>query len=219
MKVKISVPTNLSDIKLSQYQKLLRTTKDSEDAYWINKQTVGILCGLTDDVVKQIHKRDFNDILKTVSKVIEQKGTFKPIITYKGREYGFIPNLDEITVGEQADIDSQINDYQKMHKVMAIMYRPIKYKRGDKYTIEPYTGQEEPLDLTMDIVNGVLLFFYNLLNDLLSSTQNYIKKEVLQTQTSQLLEENGVGIKTFMHSLDTTFLNLKASLNLSSMKL
>ena len=219
MKIKVSVPTDLSDIKLSQYQKLLRVTKDIEDNLWINRQTVGIMCNLSDDMVKGLKQKEFNSMLESCTKVLEMEGTFSPIIEHNGKEYGFIPNLDDITVGEKADIDLYINDWQKMDRVMAILYRPITYRKKDKYLIEEYTGKEEPLDVTMDVVKGAFVFFYRLMNDLLIFTQSFIRDQVLQPKTSQILEENGVGIKTFMHSLETTFSGLRQYLGSSSMRL
>jgi len=256
MKLKITVPTSLKDIKLSQYQKLLRTTKDIEDADWVNKQMVAIFCDIPDATVKQIAKKDFDGILKTLNKVLEEKGTFQPIIEHNGREYGFIPNLEEITVSEQGDIDSIVNDFQKMDRVMGIMYRPITFKRKDKYVIKDYMEginiieqkiqnakdkqkhhlipelkmelaiekerwekEEASLDLTMDVVNGAMGFFLTLLNDLLTCTQNYIQRQVEHPQTSEILERNGVGIKTFLSSLTETSSSLREYLNLNYMRL
>lgn len=218
MKVKVQVPTSLSDIKLSQYQKFLKTTEGSEDNDWVNKQAIAIFCNLSDKLVKQIHRKDFNNVLNTINSIIETQGAFKPIINYKGKEYGFIPKLEDITVGEQADIDSMIGDWQKMDRVMGIVYRPIISKRGNKYLIEDYDDNVEPLDLPMDIVQGAMVFFYNLMNDLLSCTQSYMNQAVTNPKASQILEENGVGIKTFMDSLEVTFSSLKMYLNLNLMR-
>ena len=154
-------------------------------------------------------------IVKTITSIISTKDTLKPIIEHDGKRYGFIPSLDDITVGEQADIDAWINDWQKMDKVMAVLYRPITHERNGKYLIEEYTGKERPLDLSMDIVQGALVFFYNLLNDLLSYTQNYLKEAAHQTKASQILAQNGVGIKTFTESLEGIFFDLKQSISLN----
>jgi len=208
MKIKIKVPTGLADIKLSQYQKFLKTTEGSEDAEWINKQLVGIFCNVPDDIVKKIYKRDYNKLIKTISAMVQEEGEFTPVIEHKGKEYGFIPDLDKITVGETADIDSMIGDWSKMHKVMAILYRPIVSVRKGKYLIEDYTGEEEPLDLPMNVVQGALVFFYNLMNDLLSCTRSFIKAEAVKPKTLQILEQSGVGIKTFMQSVEATFSGL-----------
>lgn len=220
MKINITVPTTLKDIKLSQYKKFLKTTKDSKDLDWCNKQLIGIFCNLSDQQVRGIAKKDYNSILTTLNKTmlqLESKDVnHQTIIKHNGKQYGFI-HIEDITVGEQADIDSMISDWQQMDKVMSIFYRPITVKRKGKYHIEAY---EEPqsLDLTMDVVCGVMVFFYHLLNDLLSCTQSFIVEAVSHPKTLQTLEENGIGIKTFMHSLQETFLNLKESLNLNYIK-
>ena len=216
MKVSVKVPTSLEAIKLSQHQKFLKTTEGSKDDAWINKQLVSIFCNLSDHVVKNIKKRDYNKIINELSKVVDLEGTFKPIITHEGKEYGFIPNLQDITVGEQADLESVINDWQKMGKACAIMYRPIKSKRKDKYLIEDYTGEEPDLDLNMDVVRGALVFFYNLMKDLLNCTQNYMKALVHQPKILQTLEKNGVGINQFTESLNLTISGLKKYLKESS---
>ena len=111
-----------------------------------------------------------------------------------------------------------IGDWQKMDRVMGIVYRPIISKRGNKYLIEDYSDEVEPLDLPMDIVQGAMVFFYNLMNDLLSCTQSYMNQAVTNPKASQILEENGVGIKTFMDSLEVTFSSLKMYLNLNLMR-
>ena len=53
---------------------------------------------------------------------------------------GFVPKLDDITLGEYVDIESNISDWQKdAHKAMAVLYRPVNFKAKDKYGIAPYT--------------------------------------------------------------------------------
>jgi hypothetical protein len=217
MKIKVIVPTSLADIKLSQYQKFLRTTEGSEDVRFINRQLVGIFCGLSDELVEKISKKDYDNIISNITNIItdDKKYSLKTIINHNGKEYGFIPKLDDITVGEQADIDSMLGDWQKMQKVMGVMYRPITSKRGDKYLIGDYEPNE--LDLTMDVVQGALVFFYRLVNALVICTQSYIKEEVI-IKNSQILEENGVGINQFTESLGEIFLNLRKLLNYDYMK-
>ena len=210
MKVKITVPDSLAEIKLSQYQKFIRTTKDSEDERWIARQMVGIFCDIPDEVVDKIHKKDFDKIVGHLTVIIQEKPTLKRIITYNGKKYGFIPDIDQITVGEQADIDSMIGEWRKMDQVMAVMYRPVKQERGDKYLIEDY--KPGSLDLPMDVVLGAVFFLMDLLNDLLSCTQSFIAVEV-QNKKSQILERNGDGIRTFTDSLGEAFSTLKELVN------
>lgn len=218
MKVKVKIPTDLSDIKLSQYQKFHKTTEGKEDMNFINKQMVAIFCQIPDEYVNKISKKDYDSIIQTINKLFDHEPKLKPLINYNGKRLGFIPKLEDITVGEQADVDTLISDWGKMDKVMAILYREIETEQRGKYTIKEYTGEEEPIDVTMDIVFGAMVFFYQLLNDLLTYTQSYIEEEVRKTKTSQILEENGIGINQFMQSLEVTFSSLKKSLNYDYMK-
>lgn len=210
MKVNITIPTELKDIKLSQFQKFIRTTKDVEDVNFINRQTVAIFCNLSDKQVLSIKANDFDAILQTVTKTLNKKSELIPTFKLDGVEYGFIPNIEDITVGEKGEIDSHINDWQNMDKMMGVCYRPINYKRKDTYLIDDYTGNEKGLDVTLDVAIGCVLFFYNLMNDLASYIPNFIKGQAdLNPKVLRALEKNGVGITQFTQSLEEIFLSLK----------
>jgi len=213
MKVKIKIPGTLKDIKLSQYQKFINSVKDSEDAEFINRQMVSCLCDIEPETVKQITRSSFNGLVNSLTKILNDKPSIQTIIKHEGKEYGLIPSMEEMTVGEQADLDSMYGDYSKRQKVMAILYRPITVKSKGNYLIEDYTGKEEPLDLTLDVVMGADVFFCNILKDCMNITLNYIKGEEIQAKLSQTLDLSGSGIKIFIASLEETFLNLKEQLN------
>lgn len=218
MRVKIEVPDSLKDIKLSQYQKFIRTTKDSEDERFIAKQLVGIFCDIPDELVNSLSFTDFDRIKNIITGIINVDGDqkLKRIIEVDGKAYGFIPDLNDITVGEQADIDSMIGDWKNMHKVMGILYRPIKTHKADKYTIEDYKPGAE-LDLTMDVVQGALQFFFLLLRDLMTCTRSFIE-EAAHDKRLQSLGVNGDGIKAYTDYLAEISSNLTTSLNLDFMR-
>ena len=56
---------------------------------------------------------------------------------------GFIPKLDDISLGEYIDIENNLSDWQKIHKAMAVLYRPVNFKLGNKYGITSYEVKEE----------------------------------------------------------------------------
>ena len=173
--MKVTVPTSLSDIKLSQYQKFIRTTKDSKDDNFVARQMVGIFCNLTDEQVKNIAANSFDDLVNSITSVLIKEPKFKSTFNLDGVDYGFIPNLDEITLGEKVDLDSYYQDLETMDKAMAVLYRPIKIKKRDKYLIEAYTGDSNSIDPTLDIVFGANFFFLNLMNELLNYIPNFIE--------------------------------------------
>ena len=219
MKVKLTVPTSLSDIKLSQYQKFVRTTKDSKDDNFIARQIVGIFCGVSDEIVGSIRAKDFDSIVSGITEVLNEKPEFKSRFKLGGVEYGFIPKLEDITVGEKADLDSFLGDIDKMDKAMGVMYREVSIERSNGYDIEDYKADNESLDVTLDIAFGANVFFYNLMNDLLSYTQNFIAQEAERNpKVSQTLEQSGVGITAFINSLEVTFSSLRGLGNLNYMK-
>ena len=88
----------------------------------------------------------------------------QPIIELDGVEYGFIPDWESFTAGEWIDMETYTGDFWKAaHKAMAVLYRPIDRKWGDKYTIKPYTAKEDAsvfLDMPAPLVSGALLFFW-----------------------------------------------------------
>lgn len=209
MKFELTIPTDLSDIKLSQYKKFVRTTKDSEDEAFIGKQMIGIFCGIPDDLVNNIKAKDYDAIINAISEVLKQKPTFVPTFKMEGKEYGFIPNLEEITLGEKADLDTYFEDIETFDKAMNVLYRPIVTKNKYGYIIEDYKANDKPLDVTLDVAFGANVFFSTLISDLMNYIQNYIAEEVVRNpKASQTLEKNGVGTQVFINSLKEIFSNL-----------
>lgn len=219
MKFELTIPTELSDIKLSQYLKFLKTTKDIEDEYFIGKQMISIFCNVPDELVNKIRAKDFNSIIEAITEVLQQKPKFKPTFKMGGVEYGFIPNLDEITLGEKVDLDEYFKEFKTMDKAMNVLYRPITLKRSNGYLIEDYKANGEGLDTPLDVAFGANVFFSTLIKDLLSYTQSYIKAEVAANhKVSQTLEKNGVGTQAFISSLEEIFSNLMTWQNYHSTK-
>lgn len=207
-KVNVRIPTSLNDIKLSQYQKLLRAIEDIEDEELINRYMVEIFCNLPESVVRNMTAKSYNEVLTTLNDIfkdIDKEHELSAKIVYNDVYYGFIPNLDDITLGEQIDIDSNLKDWQTMDKAMSIMYRPIKTSYKNKYTIEDYKEMSS-LDLPLDVVLGACFFLTNLHRDLLNTIPNYIETELRTNPKLQNLVKNGGGISSFMESLRKTFL-------------
>ena len=131
-----------------------------------------------------------------------------------GVEFGFIPNLDEMSTGEYMDLDTYITDWDTMHNAMAVLYRPITNKLGNKYKIEEYKGSITYADVMkhapLDVVLGAMVFFYTLGNDLLKSTISYLEgnQEVQNILTKHNLENVGDGIQVSMLLLKETLEDL-----------
>jgi len=216
MKLEISIPTELNEIKLSQYQAFLKIAKDNTDEEFLHQKMVQTFCGIDLKEVAEIRYKEVIEITESLGRMFDVK-SHKFINRFKmgGVEFGFIPNLDDMTFGEYTDLDTYINDWEQMHKAMAVLYRPIK-KNGlnSTYEIEKYNGSITYSDVMkhapLDVVFGATVFFYNLGNELLSSTMTYLEKdkEIQNILQQANLEKGGAGIVQSMLLLKETLSTL-----------
>ena len=212
MEIDIIVPEGLHDIKLEQYQKFIALK--SEDELFLSQKAVEIFCNVP---LVLVDKMSYNDVRGISSRLFNYFNQKPDLITKKkhgGKKFAFVPNLERITLGEFTDIDSNIKDWRNMHRVMAVLYRPIVKEVGDYYEIEEYDGTDKyaelMLSMSLDVVLGSLVFFYRLGIDLSRATIKYLQ-EATQTTSAQrrIFTENGDGTEAFMHSLAEALQSLK----------
>ena len=214
MKLEIQIPTELNEIKLVQYQKFLSIAKDNPEGEFLQQKMVQLFCGIDLKDVAQIKYSEVNEITNTLGAMFSKEHKLVQRFTLGGVEFGFIPNLEEISFGEYVDLDTYIGDWDNMHKAMAVLYRPINQKFKHTYSIEEYKGSITYSDVMkhapLDVVLGATVFFYNLGNELLKSTLNYLENnQEIQTILNQHnLEKDGVGIQASMLLLKETLENL-----------
>ena len=216
MRVKINVPNSLSEIKLSQYQEFLKIQKTNKDENYLSGKMIEIFCGIPQKDSYEMKAKDVYRITNILADMFEQKPQLKTRFVLNGIEYGFIPNLDDMTLGEYVDLDTYISKWEEIEKAMAVLYRPITLKYKKKYKIKDYDAEtpENFKDLTMDIVFGSMLFFYRLGIDLSKVMMSYLEKqEKMHSQQAHSSVLNGDGISQFSHSLRAMLEDLKISLD------
>jgi len=179
MKVKISIPTSLSEIKLSQYQKFVKIASENDEGKFLNQKMVQIFCNVDLNIVSKMKQQDLNFAVTKISDLFKKIPELVTKFTLNGIEFGFIPNLNDISSGEYMDLDGYIVDWEDSHKSMAVLYRPIKQKLGSKYLIEQYEGTDKysktMLDAPMDVVLSSKVFFWTLGRELLKSTMDFLE--------------------------------------------
>ena len=135
---------------------------------------------------------DLISIMEIIKELIDSepdKKEFRRIFNFKGDEYGFVPNLSRISTGEYIDLETYCkqNPIENLHIIMSILYRKIKFKRNERYSIEQYdpdSFKEELFkDCPMDIALNCLGFFLNLGEQLAEISHNYLK--VLETKQQE----------------------------------
>ena len=107
------------------------------------EETIAALSDIPLQLVKSLAIRDVAVIMGKLSELQSESGqSLKKVIEIDGVEYGMHPNLDDITLGEYADIESFIKNgiQNNMPELMAVLFRPIVEKKGDIYAIEAYDG-------------------------------------------------------------------------------
>ena len=208
MQVEISIPSSLKEVKLKDYQEYLTIDEPNND------DLIKCILNIDQKELGKIKASNVDYLLNHVVKLFEDKQELVPTFKLYGVEYGFIPNLDEITYGENKDVTTYINDWESMHKAMAVLFRPIKQKQRDKYIIEEYEGShkysEVMKDMPLNVVMGAMVFFYNLTNVLLKSIPSYLEKEVVKEQMQGVIsQENGEAIQSYIHLLKQTSQDLE----------
>jgi len=219
MKIEINVPDSLSEITLGQYQKFEKlNTEENKDTTFLLQKMVQIFCNLDLKDVATIKYKSVQEISLHLNKVFDTKHSLIPTFELGGVKMGFIPVLDDMTLGEYIDLDDNLGDWQTMHKAMSVLYRPVTFSKGHKYQIEDYEGivnDEAMKQAPLDVVFSAMVFFYRLSNELTQTILSFLQKETnkMTTQQKQTLGLNGDGISQSMDLLKKMLPSLTQSLN------
>ena len=212
MTTEIVIPTSLSEIPLMNYQKFIKLVEGSNDEELIAQKSIEIFCGLNMRDVLKIKWSDVVGLANHFNQLFQQKTEFKTTFKIKDIEFGFIPNLEDMSFGEYVDLDHNIGKVETFHKAMAVLYRPITKKTKDTYSIMGYSGTDEFAELMkyapLDIAMAASVFFYHLGNDLVQASLTYLEQEMMKNKELQTTIQNGLsstsngdGIIQSMHSL------------------
>ena len=103
-------------------------------------------------------------------------------------------------MGNKVDIMTNVEtaDVANWPKVMAMLYRPIVANLGSKYEIEPYDSDKvhERIELfktlPLPIADGALLFFSTISNELSSSLQLSLVREMRKEMSEQTVKRKSL---------------------------
>ena len=216
MKLKIDIPTSLNEISLKQYKHYIKIQEKVKEDRFVNAKMIEIFCKIKLEDVMRLRLKDSQEISNILIELFNQKPNLVQRFDLDGVEYGFHPQLDELSLGEYIDLDSYIGDWDNIEKAMNVLYRPIVSKFQNKYNIEEYTAKENThiLNMPMDAVMSSIFFLWNLGIDLSQTMMNSLEGGQNEALTEYLsLQGNGDGINQFMDSLKEILQDLKVSLN------
>lgn len=212
MKRSITIPQTLNDITLKQWMEYVELDNPNDE------RLVSLFCNVKGQELLEVPNKVYAKAIEGLGNVIESsKGEHILRLRFKlgGVEYGMIPNLDEISYGENKDLVAMIGDWKNMHKAMSVLFRPIVKSQGGMYEIEPYKdikSSEILIHMPMDIVFGAQLFFYSLTKELLRCIPSYLlkvmDKEMTTIQQEELSKKLGEDMRKRITSLKETLEDL-----------
>ena len=188
---KYELPTSWSEVSLEQYSKLMIALEnDSSNEIEAVIKTLEALVGIDVSTLSKVPLKYLKTAYAELSTLTATMPSteLKRIIDVDGTAYGFIPDFDALTFGEFCDLDNYLQDsWNNLDKILAILYRRVIKREGDKYKIEPYSldniKERRELfknNLSIGTIYGSLVFFYT------------IGSKHISTMLSSLEEENKV---------------------------
>ena len=215
--MEFNLPASLRDVKLSQWQRYIDVfdkNKGDEATEFLNKKVLEIFCDIKLSDVNKLGLDVFEDTLAHLSAILNSKPELSQTFKLEGSdgvvvEFGMIPNLDKMSYGEFIDLEKYLFSDKDLHRAMAVLYRPIKIKKKDRYLIHDYKGtsymSDVMKDTPLDVAISARVFFYRLATKLGNYTMAYTLKQLQeknQTKQDKDSVKNGEIIKQYLLSLE-----------------
>jgi len=185
--MKIQVPTHINDITLEQYQRFALINTEEQDKEFFMFKTIEIFCGVDIALVSKMRLSDAESISNEVLAVLQQNVPFTNKFELDGVKYGFIPDLQAISLGEFIDLEEGLSKDKDFHKAASVMFRPIVKEFGELYTIEGYEANTEMHHVMkqapVGIISAAIVFFYNIAKELLKASQDFSSQEKAEAMT------------------------------------
>ena len=184
-----------SDVTLEKWLKLIEFSSKSKTKE--ARETIAALSDIPKKLIDELSLRDVAVMMGKISELQQEQDSYlKRIIEVDGKEYGFHPDLDDITLGEYADLETILkNDVEKnLPEAMAILYRPVTEKgENGAYTIAAYDGNiriraEQMKKMSAEQVQSALRFFFALGKGLLRTLPSVLMGQL--KEMNQLLPQS-----------------------------
>jgi|TARA_Y100000401_G_C8286851_1_gene206536 uncharacterized protein YaaW (UPF0174 family) len=186
----VIVPTEWKDITIAEYQRYLQIAKTKRKTR--DDEIISMFCKIDKKLIKKLQLKHKKLLVDKINKFVNSKNEtiLEKRIKFKGKQYGFIPNLSKITTGEFVDIEEYGKDINKnLHRIMSVLYREIDRESGRFYSVKPYDPDELEIDkfkeLPMSTTLSAIDFFFHLGKNLLEDLNNY-SMEVMRNKEKKL---------------------------------
>ena len=193
------------DVTLDKWVKLISKKEKTKSEEALN--TINVLSDIPKKVIEELSIENISVILKRITYLQQEDNSkLKKIFKLNDIDYGFHPNLEEITLGEYADIETYLKNgiENNLTELMAVLYRPITERDGKDYSIEAYGISDTRMrakkleKMKASDVNNALVFFWGLGKELLIILQQFLmeqNQEIINKAQMNNLATSGVGLE------------------------
>jgi len=194
-----------NDVTLDKWVKLISKKEKTKSEEALN--TINVLSDIPKKVIEELSIENISVILKRITYLQQEDNSkLKKIFKLNDIDYGFHPNLEEITLGEYADIETYLKNgiENNLTELMAVLYRPITERDGKDYSIEAYGISDTRMrakkleKMKASDVNNALVFFWGLGKELLIILQQFLmeqNQEIINKAQMNNLATSGVGLE------------------------
>ena len=175
----VTVPRTWADVTLRQFQAYLSAVQSDSEIQTIARACAALTSLSEDDILRM----PYSEALRLAGEVLPVVSGDPPsdLVTFidiDGVQYGFHPHLMAMTLGEFVDLSSlDPRWWPTAHQALAILYRPVVKRKGERYDIAPYEADlshaDKFLDLPMTVAGGAGAFFLTLRTELPRTLLDY----------------------------------------------
>tara|TARA_R110002050_G_scaffold75964_4_gene162539 strand:- start:2626 stop:3231 length:606 start_codon:yes stop_codon:yes gene_type:complete len=191
-KEKFTLISSWDDVTVEKYARLVKYNDLSGSQKSLH--TLGLFTDIPKHLIKQIDVVSLGQILSIINGLQrEDASIYRHTFKHEGTEYGIIPDLSAITLGEYADLETFMTRgvMDNLCEIAAVLFRPISSRTDKSYSIEPYelaSSKDRAIKfktLSASQVQGALVFFWNLGTLLLASSGLFSDQIVQEMKKSK----------------------------------
>ncbi len=204
-----NIPNKWAQVSIDCYQKFMLNYDKDQDDYTKTLNSISSFTGVPFVELEKCKKSDIDEVDKVLAKLLDDEISqeLNLVFIIGDKEYGFHPNLKELTFAEFVDLDNYLKEpIKNLHLVMGVLYREIKNKKNDKYNIVDYdstacvkNAELFKENLSIATVQGAASFFLTIGKEYQKSMQLSLRKQQKKTkrgykQKKSNLVTSGAGI-------------------------
>lgn len=170
-------------LTIGKYQRI----QSNPIKYSTQTEILALYLDIEPDELKDLPVEQVRFVETILSQHMLQPKTSDLILTFEinGVTYGLENDWQNMTWGQWVDLEvysqsDKLNDY--IHKILAILYRPIEVEKGTKYTLKKYKSSEVDeraelfkQELGIEVWFGVSTFFLQALNVFTNNIETSLK--------------------------------------------